>query len=192
MSDTPLKVFVQIADTVSGGYDMKRYLLVPIVTTTALAVGACGTLPFCEDKTFNLPPIKQPSSPCTLDKAFGRIHPDLLVQVSSFVQDARDRNIPCYYTALAGIQDKMPPGMGDTVIGYCQQHVATMMKASFWKAASATDRMMLIYHELGHCALHQDHHDSEPDIMNSYLLDDGYGDRHWDRLVNKMFERSRE
>jgi hypothetical protein len=49
-----------------------------------------------------------------------------------------------------------------------------------------------MYHELGHCALGLGHHEGEPDIMNSYLLDEVTAEKKWDELVNKMFERKKK
>lgn len=41
---------------------------------------------------------------------------------------------------------------------------------TYWGLMSETGRMLLMYHELGHCVLGRGHYDAEDSIMNSLLL----------------------
>jgi hypothetical protein len=86
----------------------------------------------------------------------------------------------------------MGPDKKKGVVGYCIDSWEVRVLTSYWQTASATDRLLLMYHELGHCALGLDHLDGEIDIMNSYLLDDVTAEKEWDDLVNKMFERKKK
>jgi hypothetical protein len=86
----------------------------------------------------------------------------------------------------------MPPELNSGVIGYCTHGGEIRFLTSFWATASATTRLVLAYHELGHCALGLDHHDGEADIMNTYLLNEVIADEEWDELVNKMFGRAKK
>lgn len=42
-----------------------------------------------------------------------------------------------------------------------------LIKKSYWEGMTPACQYFLIYHELGHCALDEDHQDNYPSIMNS-------------------------
>jgi hypothetical protein len=112
--------------------------------------------------------------------------------IASFSKDAIRYEAPCYYTIVIGMTDNFPKDLPDSVIGYCISPIRLMIKTSFWNRSSATERLTLMYHELGHCALGQDHYDKAPDIMNTYLLDDVTAEKQWDKLVKTLFERTQK
>ena len=158
-----------------------------------LFLTACGSQFYCEEKVnINIPPVRQPASPCTEETIFGKVHPTLSFQVKQFSEDAIKHNSPCYYTIVIGMAETFPSDIPEQVIGYCQSPVKLMIKKSFWEKASATERLTLMYHELGHCALGLDHKDDVPDIMNSYILDDATAEKQWDKLVTTMFGRAKQ
>ncbi len=45
---------------------------------------------------------------------------------------------------------------------------------------------VLIYHELGHCIHGLDHDDSQPAIMNAYILDQNLLEEHWDHFMTQF------
>lgn len=95
-------------------------------------------------------------------------------------------------TRKAVIDKDFPAELDGSVIGYCQAPWTISFKKTYWDRASAADRMTLVYHELGHCALNLDHYDEGQDIMNTYLLPGDIADEKWDRLVNTMFGRVKQ
>ena len=157
-----------------------------------MMLAGCGSQFSCGSQRVNTPPAQLPDSPCTGEKIAGRLHPTLSFYVDRFTADARQYGKPCYYTFTIGFITERPPDIGDAAVGYCRRGFEVRVVKSFWDSASATERNVLIYHELGHCALGLDHVDDKPDIMNSYLLDESIADKKWDSLVKTMFERVAE
>lgn len=162
------------------------------VAITLVVMSGCGSELSCGSHKVNTPPVSQPHSPCSKAAIGGRIHPKLDFYIEQFATDAAKRNVPCYYTFTIGFQETRPEDIGETVIGYCRRGLELRVISSFWDKASGADRMTLLYHELGHCALGLGHTDGEPDIMNSYLLDEKIVDTRWDDLINKMFGRAKQ
>ena len=164
---------------------MKVYLL--LVT---LLLQGCGSAFACH--TDIKPRRNQGPEPCTMDNIFYRFNENLRTQIESFSADALKRNVPCLMTRQAIIEKDFPEEVSPNVIGYCQFPWQVSFKKSYWDTASAADRMTLVYHELGHCALGLDHYDDKSDIMNTYLLPGDVADSKWDELVNQMFERTKK
>ena len=163
---------------------MKRFLLL-----ISLLVG-CGAEQACQsvgkvDRRIPLPP----RGDCTPKQISLRIHSKVEYAVELFSQDALHHQVPCYRTPLIGFLPKMPDELGSGVIGYCSPGSEIRFLAPFWNEVSATTRLVLVYHELGHCALGLDHTDGENDIMNTYLLDERTADSRWNELVTKMMKR---
>jgi hypothetical protein len=134
----------------------------------------------------------QPAAPCTVAALFTRVHPSTSFQVQHFSNTAQAYNVPCYKTLTLAVTDNLIKDTPPEVLAYCQFPLTVTVRKAVWDAASATTRLGIIYHELGHCSLQLGHYDDSPDIMNSYLLHDDYMDKHWDVLVNTMFERVKQ
>ena len=164
---------------------MKKYLL-----ATTLLSPACGSALAC--KTEVVPRRSQGPEPCTVTSLFSRFNEKLRTQIESFSADALKRDVPCLMTRQAIIEKDFPKEISSNVIGYCQFPWQVSFKKDYWDTASAADRMTLVYHELGHCALGLDHYDDKSDIMNTYLLPGDVADSRWDELVNSMFERAKK
>jgi hypothetical protein len=162
---------------------MKHLLLVLALVSPS----ACGEEKICRNEITYRP--KNRMEPCYLSQLSHRIHPTLEPLVSLFSADALDRDVPCYHTLTIGFIDKLPKNVDEHTIGYCMQSIEVRMLKPYWEAASATERLTLLYHELGHCALGLEHHDDDYDIMNSFLLHETIAEKEWDELVNKMFRR---
>jgi len=112
--------------------------------------------------------------------------------VEQFAADAVGRDVPCYTVDTVGFLSKLPPELEDKdVVGFCKFPIEVRFMKRFWDNASANQRLALVYHELGHCALRLEHDDTMPDIMNSYLLPEYFVEKEWDSLVNKLFERAK-
>lgn len=153
-------------------------------------VVSCGPVFTCETEVKTTRRIGYDT--CTVDNLFASLDGKLLTQVESFSQDAVKRNVPCRYTVKASLDENFSKSVGETVIGYCLIPWRVSIRKAFWDRASASERMALIYHELGHCALGLEHYDEKTDIMNTYLLPSDVADNKWDQLVNTMFERTKE
>lgn len=129
---------------------------------------------------------------CTVEQVSPVIHPRFEYAIKLFSRDALKKEVPCYKTQIIGFMQTLPNDTPSNAIGYCLSYREVRVLKSFWESASSTERLTLLYHELGHCALGLDHVDGTPDIMNSYLLDERTADKRWDELVNTMFERAKE
>lgn len=162
---------------------MSKYFLVSF-----LLLG-CGVEQSCQS-TATIPTIS--SGPCTVEQVSPVIHSTFEYAVKQFSADALKQDVPCYQTRIIGFMQALPSDSPKNTIGYCLGYKEVRILQSFWDRASATERLTLLYHELGHCALNLDHTDGVPDIMNSYLLDDTTAEKQWDGLVNKMFERAKQ
>jgi len=68
--------------------------------------------------------------------------------------------------------------------------IEILIKESYWRTLSSVCRRQLIYHEMGHCMLNQDHRDGYPSVMNS---SNGYCelyDNHENMFLEEFFTRS--
>ncbi len=131
-------------------------------------------------------------SDCLPSSISPRVHDKLQYAVDLFSADATRHQVPCFRTGTIGFIPTLPKDVPPTTIGYCTHGVEVRIFTTYWQSAPATERLTLMYHELGHCALGLGHHEGEPDIMNSYLLDEVTAEKKWDELVNKMFERAKK
>lgn len=163
---------------------MKKYLLAVTLLSTS-----CGSALACKTEVIHR---RRVDDDCTLEQLVYQFHGQLRPMLEAFSQDALKRGVPCLKTRKAVIEKDFPTEFDKNVIGYCQAPWTMAFKKSFWDAASAADRMVLVYHELGHCALNLDHYDEGQDIMNTYLLPGDIAEEKWDKLVNNMFERAKE
>lgn len=90
--------------------------------------------------------------------------------------------------------DSMP----DDAVGLCYAFVYSNGKPyfrkieilkSFWDTATPQTKRVLVYHELGHCALDLNHKPvNSPTIMAPYVLSDKVSTLSWYFLVKGMFE----
>jgi hypothetical protein len=165
---------------------MKRFLLL-----ISLLVG-CGAEQACQSSGGIIRQAPPQFGDCLPEHISPRVHDRVKYAIELFSQDATRHEAPCYKTPIIGFLPEMPPDLDSRVIGYCSPGSEVRFLTPFWEDSSATTRLTLVYHELGHCALGLDHTDGEADIMNTYLLDERTADSQWDELVTKMFERSKQ
>lgn len=163
---------------------MKRVIILSLLLT------GCGDFFSCGGKVSRTVATPTPAA-CQLPALFTKLEKDISFQVGQFSADAIRYQASCYHTIKGTIDETFPAKIEPSVIGYCQPSVHLAIRKSYWMRASATERMTLIYHEMGHCALGLDHEDDKPDIMNSYLLDESIADREWDSLIKILFERAK-
>ena len=164
---------------------MRRYLLL-----LAVLVG-CGVDQGCQSSGRIIRQAPPQFGDCLPEHISPRVHDKVKYAVELFSADATRHEVPCYRTPFIGFLPKMPPDMEPNVIGYCSPGSEVRFLTPFWEDSSATTRLTLVYHELGHCALGLDHTDGEDDIMNTYLLSERVADKKWDELVHKMMGRAR-
>lgn len=132
---------------------------------------------------------KETPHDCTVSQVSRYVHSDLAFFVASFSTDARSRQVPCYHSDYVTIQTKDPTDPG--VAGYCLFSSGLRVIQSVWDNIDVETRRTLIYHELGHCALHQGHVTGVLDIMNPYLAPASVTSSRWEDLVNTLFSPER-
>ena len=82
-----------------------------------------------------------------------------------------------------------------SIVGQCSYWDSgseIFIETEYWNNVSEIQRTVLIFHELGHCALKRGHRDSsylgyKTSIMNSYNLPKPYLDQFRDSLYNELF-----
>lgn len=87
------------------------------------------------------------------------IHPDLAEYYSRFLDEANKRGVRVY---SGPIIIKFVGELEGTVIGRCDSYLhkrEVLIESSFWNTSNEYDREILVFHELGHCLLDQDHRD---------------------------------
>jgi hypothetical protein len=149
---------------------------------------SCGVEQACQSIGHRRKP--QPGD-CTIEQISPAVHSKLQYAVELFSADAIRNGVPCVRTPRIGFMLELPPDSNKNVIGYCSPGLEIRILVNYWQTSAAAERLTLVYHELGHCALGLDHHDGEPDIMNTYILDEVTAEKRWDELVNKMMGRAR-
>ncbi len=98
--------------------------------------------------------------------------------VSLFKEQAKLHNRKLYMDDLIIRFKKIPQDKKakDTVLALCYMpqsldDIPTIdVDPKEWKEAGPIRRMILLFHEMGHCVLLRDHEDDYSSIMNSYLL----------------------
>lgn len=98
------------------------------------------------------------------------------VLVEKFRYEAWQRGVPIdtstvtfYFT-----RDEITLSDAITTLGACykpdNQRRTVILNETHWENADGIKRMILVFHELGHCLLNKDHNDSELNIMNSKII----------------------
>jgi hypothetical protein len=107
--------------------------------------------------------------------------------VENFIQDAAKygRNFENEF-----IQIYFVSGFDDVnVVGMCYYSSNRIsIKKSFWDQATKSTRHQVLYHELGHCWLKQQHR--ERSIMNKYIIPDIAFDIYYEDFLVEMFTYS--
>lgn len=161
----------------------------PIIALLTAFVIGCGSFPNCFS-----PPAKAAPNDFLFDncpkEAVGRVRSaELVPYIKLFIADAQSFGVGCYYIdriILAEVAD-------DKIAGYCHYNNKIIIDSTFWKHATEAERLVLVYHELGHCALGLDHTaETETEIMNPYVLHGSVVRRYWDELRYRMFEQAKK
>lgn len=168
--------------TVGGHMKLLSFLFT--IVMVALATG-CGKMNWCEDIIHQILP-GEPKRRCTTRNIATKYDGDATEYIRSFSQDALDRDISCYKVKSITITNDSFDADSDT-IGWCKQYSSIALRKDFWDISTNLEKMALVYHELGHCALGLGHTDNGPAIMNSSLLSHSYLSKHWDELINHLF-----
>ena len=115
---------------------------------------------------------------------------------------AKDHRVENDVVSVSFIE-KLPESMSKTdkgVIGYCsinnnsdgseRDRTVSILKSA-WVNFTWQTKRVLIYHELGHCALNLDHSpEGSGNIMDPYVLYDSESLPHWMELVDTEFASS--
>lgn len=162
-------------------------LLLPLLLAITTA---CSQYPWCDDN-FIVPTGNRLRKPCTVRHLTGKFDDELQPYLAAFSSDAKEWDVGCYYTTEMRI-DTTGFENSNYVIGYCQRPLLVSLRRAYWDIATPTERLVLMYHELGHCALGLEHDEDGPDIMNAAILDGRYAKEHWEGLVDALFLKAKE
>ncbi len=160
-----------------------KYYFLPLL----FFITSCGEVFSCSTKVVTAPTGQY--NTCDMVNLFNSIDNQLRFEIENFSREAIRYQVLCSKTKSAVMSSDMPKQEEGTVIGYCIPYKRMAISEAFWKRATPAEKLTLIYHELGHCALGLDHYDDTHDIMNTYLLPGDIADHKWDQLVSQLFTR---
>jgi len=66
-----------------------------------------------------------------------------------------------------------------------------VIDSDYWELLSDTSRVLLMYHEMGHCILRRSHRDSVDSIMNSTLISSYKFEQNKGELLTELFQYMR-
>lgn len=100
-------------------------------------------------------------------RQFSTTNPQFSELIKEFEKDGKE-----YKSDSSFVKGDVPVNFGDTedeqfdgvCIIYSNGEREVLIKESWWKHASDTQKKLLVYHELGHCSLDRDHDESTVDI----------------------------
>lgn len=140
---------------------------------------------------------------------FSFIEPEFTEIVADFDKEVADRGAEALYVNEVRFAKPYETStylfdLDNQVLGRCyytdRKHVVIVINPTSWKLMDGTTQRLLLYHELGHCALRL-HHRAErvptsdgkslPEIMTPYMAmqdDTGRIAAYWAELVDHMFE----
>lgn len=89
-----------------------------------------------------------------------------------FMDDAKRNGRALFYDQGLSIQfskELTKSSDGYTIVGQCNNrgtaYGQVYINQDYWAGASSLERLLIIYHELGHCSLNEGHADNEDAIM---------------------------
>jgi hypothetical protein len=106
--------------------------------------------------------------------------------------DGKSRSVQITFVNHSEDRKKLE-GLGSDYLGYCE--VATKqirIDEKKWRKLSQVSKRLLIYHELGHCALGFEHTDKPNRLMNPELLSGQAFKREKDRILFQFFNKPRD
>ena len=123
---------------------------------------------------------------CGEFRTIGYVDPEFRPHVEKFLEITNISNI--------NVDMYFHPDTGE-FIGVCiirGQYKDIIIDMEYWKQAGYVDREILIFHELGHCVLMQDHRDFKlqdncpGSIMNTYHIGEYCYDKHYDYYIEEL------
>lgn len=137
---------------------------------------------------------------CTNEKALGVIPSDFAPYVKQFFDEAKNAGINL---KMHELDLNMRYGKLDMSDGLCVNYSGIVtIDSVFWKNASETSRLWLIFHELGHCVLKRGHYNDKfsfgecksimRGIENGFLCSSNLLSPSWKRYYfNELFSENR-
>ena len=119
------------------------------------------------------------------------INPAFQPLYNQFVNDARNANVDLSGNRGLTVQFaslEQPTALGE-VIGECVFNSVTVsIDTDYWNYASPEDRQALLYHELGHCLL-LEQHSTDPNAIMYPILNQSFNfyTKDWNELLNQLF-----
>lgn len=125
----------------------------------------------------------------------GSVDELLLEKTKLFFQEAHERGTKCW--RISSIEMKPDASIAEAMgnynsVAYCEMNFKYIAVAEqYWSYMDDTSRMVLMFHELGHCALGLDHAPrGSINIMNPHVLPTDVADQNREILLEKLFSRS--
>lgn len=123
------------------------------------------------------------------------LEPSMQVYIDEFYFEAERREVET--SKLVGTANLVDSYPRPESVGMCSGWIDPKNKIevrrdltalrSYWEKASDWGRRIVIFHELGHCALGLDHSDSDKEIMSPFKINDVYAEWNWPELVDNLF-----
>lgn len=149
----------------------------------------CGTIQDEFHQATQAEDVYLPVEDCPM-RALARTHEMTFTgYLKQFQKMARVYDVGCYKTKQMYFDDKMP---SDITVAYCVPGERVVVSRKKWETLEPIEKKVLIFHELGHCALNMDHTSKDSvDIMTPELLDPELASDNWGYLVGELFTRAR-
>jgi hypothetical protein len=100
--------------------------------------------------------------------------------LEEFQRDAREYGVGCYSTYSVYFDEELA---GD-IAGYCVEGDRVVINKKMWQTLSNMEKWVLMYHELGHCALRLNH--------TSPKETDNLSRPFWNDMKDRMFRAARQ
>jgi hypothetical protein len=109
--------------------------------------------------------------------------------VKLFVQYAEEYEAP---VKIDDLEFKTADIEEENIMGRCHRYdhgtPTIVIDSIYWDKISPTQRIALVFHELGHCVLNRIHVEEGLSIMNPYLISDYNFSRNFDGVLSEFFD----
>lgn len=133
-------------------------------------------------------PVSQPNN---IDAAFQPLYNQFIVDANQAGLNIKsERGIIIQFAALEA-KNSLGEVIGDCIT-YSNGFNTVNIDTDFWNNASDPAKMILMYHELGHCVLYEKHVPSNSAIMNAVINNPlfVYSSTTWPGMLNVLFADS--
>lgn len=114
-------------------------------------------------------------------------------EVSDFVEQFEDRyNTQVGYIDISFIDKYDDPQQVGECNRYYYRNPAITIRKSYWKQANYDRKLIMLFHELGHCAFNREHNESiyrdgcNKSFMSAILMSSGCFELHKNEIYNEL------